>query len=164
MSRCLGIAMGLALALALSGSAAFAQERDACSSEPRDRLHSAFGWLISLRQVEVREGQVFVTVGYRNVRSASGLIGIGPVAEDHTALVDTSTDGRTPVTAVEGIAVKVRKVERNQASSARFTFPHPGGAGAVRFTSTWMTPIMQGAGQKIQVQFPFELPPRDACS
>jgi len=141
-----------------------AEDDSACVQKPRDRLQNAFGWLISLRQVDVHDGQVVVTIGFRNSRSASGLIGIGPVMESHTLLVDAASSKSTPVQTVDGIAVKVRKIKRDEISMARFTFPHPGAAGAVRFTSTWMTPIMQGAGQKIQLQFPFQLPAREACS
>lgn len=164
MSRWRVITLLVLWSCAAAPPAVSAGDRGPCGQEPRDRLQSAFGWLISLRQVEVHDGQVVVTIGFRNSRAASGLIGIGPAVESHTLLVKPDSSGGTPVQSVEGIAVKVRKIERDQAGSARFIFPHPGVAGPVQFKSTWMTPIMQGAGQKIQVQFPIELPSREACS
>jgi hypothetical protein len=46
---------------------------------------------------------------------------------------------------------------------ARFTFPHPGEARQVRFTSLWVTPIMRGLGQKIEVDFPIVVPMPERC-
>ena len=150
---------------ALTGSvmpAEAQQKAPRCVQELHDNS-SAYGWVISMRQVAVSGGQVMVTLGIRNTRSASGLIGVPPEDENHTSLVNGATSEQTPMQALEGLAPKVRKVERSTSTAAQFTFPHPGSAGPVVFASTWLTPIMQGAAQRIRLKFPINLPAREDC-
>ena len=135
----------------------------ACKQDLNLHIVSEQGWRFTARTVEVTAEGVSVSIAFRNDRAASGLIALVPEDQSRVRLVDEGSARDYPAETMRGIEAELRKVQRDTTAYATFVFPIPGEARQVKFESTWVTPIMRGAGQKIQVAFPITLPALGAC-
>ncbi|MCH8884256.1 MAG: hypothetical protein IIA41_12270 [SAR324 cluster bacterium] len=138
------------------------EDDDACNLRYNLQVFKSSGWSFFLRGLDARNGSIVVKLAFKN-NTRTGLIALAPGVQKHTALIDDATMTPYPVEEIEGIGVELQKVARRKYEIAYFTFPYPEKARTVRFTSTWLAPIMRGAATKIKVDFPIEIPARDAC-
>jgi hypothetical protein len=139
------------------------QESIPCHQYLNERVKSAFGWAFIVRSVDAKRGRLIVRIAFRNVHAATGLIALFPNFNEHTRLIDETLGQQYPVDEIHGIASALQPIERDQNGEASFSFLIPVQAKEVRFTSTWVTAVMGGAGQRIEVEFPIAVPAPEHC-
>jgi hypothetical protein len=119
-------------------------------------------WSWILRRVERQGDNLSIVLSIRNNATNRRPIFLGPEYMATIALIDADTAARFPLLSVSGVSDQLLEVERSKSTSATFIFRYPEGVKSVRFNSSWIAMIMQGAASVIAVEFPLDLPPPEA--